>query len=458
MKKSIIWFRNDNYCLDYAAKNNHKTIFLYIFDNSQHKWQIGSAAKWFLHQALKSLKNSLKEKYNADLLIKIGNPQKILEDLVQEYEINSILWNRLYEPFNIKRDSAIKQYFQDLNLEVKTFNSSLLFEPWQIKNLSGSYFKVFTPFWKKCLSKINDIEAPIKAPENLEIITTKDADLTTKIADLKLEPVKPNWAKNWSEMWQISEDNAHDLAFNFVQNKVLTYKENRDFPAADNTSILSPYLNFGLISPKHLYFKTIPFLNNENTQCFLSEIGWREFSYHLLYHFPDLPEKNFKSKFDKFPWLNNEADVIKWQKGQTGYPIIDAGMRELYQTGFMHNRVRMVVASFLIKNLLIDWRIGQDWFWDCLLDANLAANAASWQWVAGSGADAAPYFRIFNPILQSQKFDKEGQYIRKWLPEIANLSNQEIHFPQNRTNYFTAIIDLNSSRNRALENYKIINQ
>jgi deoxyribodipyrimidine photo-lyase len=239
-----------------------------------------------------------------------------------------------------------------------------------------------------------------------------------------------------------------------MKNRMTNYKEGRDFPATNNTSFLSPYLHFGLISPKQIYFKSLPFVGNSGSAHFLSEIGWREFSYHLLYHFPQLPTNNFKSKFDGFEWDNNKEDLEKWQKGMTGFPLIDAGMRQLYQTGWMHNRVRMVVASFLTKNLLIDWRIGKEWFDDCLVDADLAANSASWQWVAGSGADAAPYFRIFNPITQSEKFDSKGAYIRKWVPELADFSDKEIHCPKDRSKYPEAMIDLKFSRNRALAIYR----
>lgn len=457
INKTIIWLRNDlrlsdNGALDYAHKNNHEILFLYIFDES---CLIGSASKWFLHKALESFKNNIKKKYNADLLITQGNSQQILEKLSKKYEINSILWNRIYEPNAIKRDSSLKEYFKQKGLEVTTFNSSLLFEPSKIQNLAGCYFKVFTPFWKKCLSQINNISEPHKIPKSLNLIkiTSKES---LELEDLNLLPKNPNWAKNWDNLYKVNEENAHSLAEDFMNNRMVNYKIGRDFPASNNTSFLSPYLHFGLISPKQIYFKSMIFANSLGLNHFLSEIGWREFSYHLLYHFPELPSKNFKSKFDNFAWENNKEDLEKWQKGMTGFPLIDAGMRQLLQTGWMHNRVRMVVASFLTKNLLIDWRIGQEWFWDCLVDADLAANSASWQWVAGSGADAAPYFRIFNPVTQSQKFDADGEYIRKWVPEISNLSDKEIHFPSQRNNYPEAMIDLSFSRNRALAIYRNI--
>ena len=457
MKKTIIWLKNDlrlsdNGALNHAYKNGSEILFLYILDESE---SIGSASKWFLYKALKSLKKDIKQKYNADLLIRSGNAKSILEEIAKKYDVDSIVWNMVYEPDAIKRDAKIKEYFQQMNLEVKTFNSSLLFEPSQIQNLSGSYFKVFTPFWKKCLNQISHIESPHKIPKSLNPVKINEGE-KLDLKDLDLLPKKPNWAKNWNNLYKVSEEEAHNLAEEFMNNRMLNYKEGRNFPATNNTSFLSPYLHFGLISPKQIYFKSMIFSGNAGLNHFLSEIGWREFSYHLLFHFPELPNKNFKSKFDNFSWENNKEDLEKWQKGITGFPLIDAGMRQLWKTGWMHNRVRMVVASFLNKNLLIDWRIGQEWFWDCLVDANLAANSASWQWVAGSGADAAPYFRIFNPITQSQKFDPNGEYIRKWVPEITHLSDKEIHCPVHRDKYPEAMIDLKFSRNRALAMYKKI--
>ena len=457
MERAIVWFRNDlrlsdNAALNFAYENNNRVLFLYIFDNES---SIGSASKWFLFRALESLKNDIRQKYNADLIIKSGNSQQILEKLVNNYNIDSIAWNRVYEPDLIRKDSKIKDYFQQISVNIKIFNSSLLFNPAKIQNLAKSYFKVFTPFWKKCLSQINQIQQPHKIPQSFSLIKI-DKKEGLELRELNLLPKNPNWAYGWDNIYKVSEEEAHNLARNFMENSMEKYKEARDFPANNNTSSLSPYLHFGLISSKQIYFKSIIFTGNSGLNHFLSEIGWREFSYHLLYHFEDLPVKNFKPKFDNFTWDNNQENLEKWQKGMTGFPLIDAGMRQLWSTGWMHNRVRMVVASFLTKNLLIDWRIGQKWFWDCLVDADLAANSASWQWVAGSGADAAPYFRIFNPVTQSQKFDKKGEYIRKWVPEISHLSDKEIHFPVNRDKYPKAMVDLKLSRNRALLIYKNI--
>jgi deoxyribodipyrimidine photo-lyase len=455
MNKTIIWLRNDlrladNPALDDAYKNNYQILFLYIDDPEV---KIGSAKKWFLYQALQAFQQDVQAKYRAKLVIKSGKPQEILAKLINKYQINNLFWNRIYEPKIIDRDSEIKEYFIKQNLLVKTFNSSLLFEPWQIKNLQGSYFKVFTPFWKKCFNLLNQVSNPCQIPVNLALVNIIEGE-SLALSHLNLLPKNPNWAAKWSNIYKVSEEDAHNIADDFIKNKLNNYKIARDFPAINKTSILSPYINLGLISAKQIYYKTIFYAEDQNTQHFLSEIGWREFSYHLLYHFPNLADDNFKIKFNNFPWENNQELLKKWQEGQTGFPLIDAGMRQLYQTGWMHNRVRMVVASFLTKNLLIDWRLGAKWFDDCLVDANLAANSASWQWVAGSGCDAAPYFRIFNPITQSQKFDSQGSYIRKWVPELVNYSDKEIHDPNNRDGYPEQITDLKASRNKALQIYK----
>ena len=454
MTKSIIWFRNDlrladNPALDYAKSNNHEILFIYILDPN---CPIGSASKWFLHHALLSLDADIKAKYNTQLLIESGDSFEMLQNYVSKFKVNHILWNRVYEPDIIKRDSKIKKFFIDANLSVTSFNASLLFEPAKIKNNSGQFFKVFTPFWKNCLTRISKISTPSEIPEAIKIIPLNNQ--VGSLNDLKLLPKNPNWSIGWEKLYDVSENAAHEIALEFMQNSMSSYHMLRDFPGKNGTSVLSPYIHFGLISSRQIYFKAMMFDESKGQFVFLSEIGWREFAYYLLYHFPELPERNFKAKFDNFAWVNNESEILKWQKGQTGFPIIDASMRQLWQTGWMHNRMRMVVASFLTKNLLVDWRIGAKWFNDCLVDADLAANSASWQWVAGSGVDAAPYFRIFNPITQSEKFDKNGDYIRKWLPELRDLSDKEIHMPSDRSNYKNAMIDLKVSRNRALELYR----
>lgn len=461
---TIVWLRQDlriqnNPALYHAAQNG-PVIPLYILDDeTPGKWKIASAQRWLLHHALSSLQKDLK-KHNIDLILKSGNPQEVIINLIKETNANAVYWNRCYEPFAIKRDTQIKKTLKSQNIETQSFNGSLLFEPTNIQNKSGSYFKVFTPFWKHCLTQPKPNQNYKVNSLNYYNKKIKSDKLTT----WKLLPTKPDWAGGFKENWNISEHAAKQLLTDFIQGKLNDYTNGRDIPSLSKTSLLSPYLHMGIISPHTIWHTIHDHIIKHPASAsaahkFLSELGWREFSYHLLYHFPDLPEKPFQSKFANFPWKTNKKSLKAWQQGHTGYPIVDAGMRQLWHTGYMHNRVRMIAASFLIKHLLIHWHEGQDWFWDTLLDADLANNAASWQWVAGSGADAAPYFRIFNPILQGKKFDPDGTYVKQWIPELKNCPTKHIHEPWNantKLNYPPPIIDHTLARNRALNALKTI--
>lgn len=460
----ILWFRNDlrladNPALDYASSSLFPIMPIYIIDENIY---IGEASKWWLHHSLDSLNKSL----DSNLNFFIGNPQEIIDQLIRENNIYAVVWNRCYEPATIKRDTEIKTYLQSKNILVKTFNSNLLLEPQNAVKEDRTNYKVFTPFYKKNYAVDNPkIRLPIAKPDNLNLL--KIESLT--INELSLIP-KVNWHKNFKKFWQPGEDNANAVFDKFIAKGLIGYKELRNRADLENTSRLSPHLHFGEISPNIIWSRIRSYLEKNiydvDANHFLSELVWREFSYSLLWFFPDLPEKNLQKNFDKFPWRKDNAILIKWQKGQTGYPIVDAGMRELWQTGFMHNRVRMIVASFLVKHLLIDWRCGAEWFYDCLVDADLANNSASWQWVAGSGADAAPYFRIFNPILQGQKFDPEGNYTKKFVPELKDLPIKYLFSPwlapedllskiniKLGIDYPRPIIDHNIARQRALEAY-----
>ena len=328
-RKAIIWLRNDlrladNRALSYAIAQNYEILFLYILDEDG----LGSASKWFLHQVLNSFATSLKEQHNASLVLKTGKASEVLEELVREYGIDSLLWNRLYEPKAITRDSDLKKFFKEQGLEVKTFNSSLLFEPSKILNLQGSYYKVFTPFWKRCQNELKNIADPTPLPRELKALAIKESE-SLDLAQLKLLPNNPNWTKDWHKIYEVSEDKAHDIASDFMQHKMANYQKARNFPGLDETSKLSPYLHFGLISPRQIYYKTLIYHDNSGLKSFLTEIGWREFCHHLLYHFPNLAIQNFKAKFNNFPWLNDQENLEKWQQGKTGFPIIDAGMRQL---------------------------------------------------------------------------------------------------------------------------------
>lgn len=471
---TIIWFRhdlrlNDHQALQAAISLNQPIIPLYILDQeTPQNWRIGEASLWWLHHSLLELGKSL-NKYGNRLILKKGKAEEIFNQLIKEYKVNNVFWNRCYEPYHISRDKNIKQHLKDKSINVKTFNGSLLFEPWEIKNKQNEEFKVFSPFWKTCLQYL-DHKQPIENSKIKKENIPSSWPLSDQLEEWKLLPQKPNWAKGFENEWKPGEKGAWDKLKKF--NDVIdTYKDDRNLPAIEGTSKLSPHLHYGEISPRQI----LQFIKNNHknnignagVNHFFSELGWREFSYHLIYHFPDFPDQNWRPQFNKFPWENQRNNLKLWQKGLTGYPIVDAGMRELWQTGWMHNRVRMIAASFLVKDLLIDWREGEKWFWDTLVDADLANNAAGWQWVAGSGADASPYFRIFNPILQGEKFDPDGQYVKKYIPELKDLPKEYIHKPWEAPesilensgvklgeNYPKPIVDHDIARKKALDALK----
>lgn len=471
-KKTIIWFKNDlrisdNPALSEALKNG-RILPIYILEENEQKLILGDAQKWWLYNSLKKLHNNL-QSYGSKLVLKKGVAKKILTELVEKTNSDAVYWNRCYDPYSIKKYTEIKKILTSSGIEVKSFNGSLLFEPWEIKNKSNNHFRVFTPFWKKC-----NLDHKPRALYKKPIIKNYDDVIESDNLDSwNLTPTKHDWTQKFSSSWKPGEENAEKLLSNFIENNIDEYKENRDIPGISGTSKLSPHLHFGEISPHQIWHKVKSYEEKKTysngASKFLSEIGWREFSYHQLYHKPDLASVEFNRKFINFPWEINSTDLAKWQKGETGYPIVDAGMRELWHTGWMHNRVRMITASFLTKHLLIPWQKGAEWFLYTLLDADIANNAMGWQWVAGCGADAAPYFRIFNPITQSVKFDPSGEYIRKWIPEIASLPKKYIHTPWNASNeilkssnitlgrtYPKPIIDHLFARKRALEIYSTL--
>jgi deoxyribodipyrimidine photo-lyase len=466
---------SDNPVLFFACQKSEEDgqeiVPIFIFDEV-NKRKIGGASQWFLHFALEELQKNLRQNLGLELLIFKGETITVLQEIISK-EVKEIYFNKLYEPFNIKLEKQIKNLAATKNIAVFDFKSYLLFEPNEIKNGAGSYFKVFTPFWKSCLKSWELVNAPLSIPPTPSSLDKSGPTLQNLIGpDLSRDDGVCNWAKKFENLWHFDRTTILKNFQTFLKNNLKNYNQTRNIPAANATSKLSPYLHFGLISVNEVIdlVKKHHSKNPEDkagTAQFLAEIGWREFSYHLLFHFPKLPTQNFKKQFDNFTWENNPDLLKKWQKGKTGYPIVDAGMCELWQTGFMQNRVRMIVASFLIKDLFIDWRKGEEWFWDCLVDANLANNSASWQWVAGSGADASPYFRIFNPVLQGEKFDPDGEYVKKYLPELKNLPKKFIHKPwelsaaelekygvQLGKNYPHRIVLHEEARNKALKLYK----
>lgn len=463
----LFWFRNDLRLADnpglFEAAKKGQVLPIYIMDEHLSDFKMGSASKWWLHHSLKNLDASLDCKLN----VYAGRPMDVLIDLVKKHNITAVYWNRCYEPDRINDDSKIKAYLKSIAVECQSFNGSLLWEPWEVLKGDKTYYKVFTPYYRNGCLKAGMPRTPLPKPAQLSCIKDKDA---ITIDALSLIP-KIHWYDQMEETWQIGEQSALNRCESFLNEGLLGYKELRNNPAKRNVSRLSPHLHFGEISPNQVWHAalavgTVRGVEND-LDCFLSELGWREFSYYLLYHFPKLPRQNFQPKFDAFPWIQNEGFLKAWQSGQTGYPIVDAGMRQLWQTGYMHNRVRMIVGSFLIKNLKLHWHHGADWFWDCLVDADLASNSASWQWVAGSGADASPYFRIFNPVLQGQKFDADGEYTRCFVPELKDLPSKYLFNPWTAPDhvlrasgvvldrdYPRPIVDLARSRDEALLAYK----
>lgn len=472
IKPIIIWFRNDlrtsdNAAINKAIEQGAPIIPLFIFDEEiMGEWKYGAAQKYWLHHSLKSLGNDLQQK-GANLILRRGNTIANLGDIAIKSGASAIYCLRNYEPWASQLEDFINIHFKGSNVEFKRFSGNLLLEPEKLKNKSGNNFQVFTPFFR-ALQSSNMVRIPLPAPSKImgfEEIKIESDDLNS----WNLLPQKPNWAINFTN--KIGEKHAQDKFEDFLK-RIDKYSNGRDFPSLNSTSFLSPHLRFGEISPAQIWHKIYEISGNApygDYQKFLSELGWREFSYHILMQYPEMPNKPIKQQFENFPWENNELALLNWQKGQTGYPIIDAGMRELWQTGYMHNRVRMIVASFLIKHLMLPWQKGEKWFWDCLLDGDLANNAASWQWVAGCGMDAAPYFRIFNPITQGQKFDANGEYVRMWIPELARIPDEFIHFPKDAPievlskagvvlgrDYPMPIIDHKFARERALAGLKEI--
>lgn len=462
---TLHWFRQDlrlrdNPALSFASEHG-PVLAVYIQDlSTPAEFRPGGASCWWLHHSLQALNHTLGGKLHCLR----GDPLKLLTQLVQQQGMKRVVWNRCYEPWQINRDSKIKRALQDVGVEVHSFNGHLLWEPWQVLKKDATPYKVFTPYYRKGCLQLAAPRMPLSKPDNLQLECC--ADLDNGIDALNLLP-KINWHSEINKQWSPGEQGAAQNLSEFLPDRLSDYKEQRNIPAVRGTSRLAPHLHFGEISANQLWYAAIDAMQGDIDQpgldCFLSELGWREFSHYLLYYFPTLPTENFQQKFDHFPWQNDQNKLKAWQRGQTGIPIIDAGMRELWQTGYMHNRVRMIVASFLVKNLLIHWREGERWFWDCLLDADLAANSASWQWVAGSGADAAPYFRIFNPLLQGQKFDSQGHYVRQYCPELGKLPDKYIHDPWQAPqavleqagitlgkHYPKPIVDLKTSRDRAL--------
>ena len=464
---TIVWFRQDLRLADnpalYNAAAAGDVLPIYILDDTIAR-PMGSGSKWWLHHSLNAFQEIL-----PGLVLRRGQPLTILTELAQTSGANAVYWNRRYDPDSIITDKHVKRQLESININVRTFNASLLNEPWEIATKSGTPFRVFTPYWKAACAQPHSKPLPSIMPS-----PAFKTDVSENLKDWNLTPSTPNWAIDWTKYWKPGEVGAHLRLNQFLNSQLNDYGQMRDHPGLQGTSRLSAHLRFGEISPRQILGTTIDFIRDkpelsDDKSKFLSEIGWREFSYHLLYHFPFITQKNLRPEFDNYPWRDSMKDLQSWQEGKTGYPLVDAGMREIWETGYMHNRVRMIVASFLVKHLRINWREGEAWFWDTLLDADPASNPVSWQWVSGSGADAAPYFRIFNPVLQARRFDPHGTYIKRWCPELSPLDKKWVHAPWEApettlsdseiylgSNYPHRIVEHTEARNAALQAYQEI--
>jgi deoxyribodipyrimidine photo-lyase len=471
---TLIWFRkdlrlDDNRALAAAIQSGQPITAVYIREPQEaDTGPLGAAQAWWLHHSLKSLASAL-NKRGSRLIFRSGPAAAVLNRLIEETGANEVHWNRRYDPAGMAIDAKIKASLRQSGLKVQSHNGFLLHEPSRVKTGSGGSYRVYTPFWR-ALERAGHPPPPIPAPNAIH--APENWPESETLESWNLLPVKPNWAHAFDNLWQPGEEGAQKRLQGFLAHGLKGYRARRDFPAADATSQLSAHLALGEISPARIWHGTIGLpdsIASEDIVHFRKELVWRDFSYHLLFHFPDLREQNWNAKFDSFPWVKNQTLLQAWQQGRTGYPIVDAGMRQLWQHGIMHNRVRMIAASFLIKDLMIDWRAGEAWFRDTLVDADPASNAASWQWVAGSGADASPFFRIFNPITQGEKFDPDGDYIRQFVPELAKLPNNVIHKPFEApaqilakagvalgSTYPSPIVDHKVAREKALAAYKAL--
>jgi deoxyribodipyrimidine photo-lyase len=471
---TLVWFRQDLRIADNpalaAALERGPVIPLYILDEHHcGEWALGGAQRWWLHQSLAALSERLRE-CGSRLILRHGRSEEVIAQLLVSNDVDAVYWNRRYEPAAIQQDTKLKESLRAQGIDVRSFNSALLNEPWSIANLSGKPFQVFTPYWRHCL-KLADPRPP--EPVLTSIPCPDRWPHSAALDSLQLMPTIA-WYQEMARTWTPGEHGAAQNLKEFVKDTVWSYTETRNLPAMRGTSMLSPHLRFGEISPHQVWHAVkargmrdhIP-TSEWRPHQYLTEIYWREFAYHLLFHFAHTPTEPLRPEFARFPWARNPAHLQAWQRGRTGVPMIDAGMRQLWATGWMHNRVRMIVGSFLVKNLLLPWQDGSRWFWDTLVDADLASNTLGWQWCAGCGADAAPFFRIFNPVSQGEKFDPQGEYVRRWVPELARLPDSDIHSPWDAASevlgaagvtlgrdYPHPMVDLKATRARALDAYQ----
>ena len=471
MRPTLLWFRRDlrlcdNPALEAALQSGEPIIPLFVLDTTPALRAVGAASLWWLDKSLAALSANL-EARGSRLILARGVASEIIDELVQAHNIGRLVFNAVFDPGFEDRDRTLAATLQTQGLEVRRFNGGHLVNPDEVRTKTDGAFSVFTPFWRAARTLVQP-DQPRDPPPTLPSPPTWPK--SDQLADWHLHPIDPDWSRGFSD-WTPGEVGAADSLERFVDHALASYAQDRDRPSVEGTSRLSPHLHFGEISPKACWRAVFDAAergtcSDSQVDKFLAELGWREFSSSIVARRGDLARDNFDRRFDRFAWRDDPAALAAWARGQTGYPIVDAGMRQLWATGWMHNRVRMICASFLTKHLLLDWRQGEAWFWDTLVDADHAANASNWQWVAGSGADASPYFRIFNPMIQGEKFDPDGTYVRKWVPELARLSSKYIHAPwsaptavlagsdvQLGVTYPQPIVDHVAARQRALDAY-----
>lgn len=432
-RTALVWFRRDlrladNPALNYAIDQADRVLPVFIHAPAEEgSWRPGAASDWWLHHSLVALAGDLRDR-GARLVVQRGPTLQFLLSLIERTGATLVTWNRLYEPAVLARDTSVAEALDSKGISVERRNAALLFEPWTLRNAQQKCYRVFTPFWRAAERELDSIPAPARPPK--QIATLKRAPRSLPVEELDLLP-RRRWDSGLAAMWKPGEKGAQRQLRRF--GKQAHYDTQRDRPDVVGTSRLSPHLHFGEIGPRQVLASVrlgpAGGAAAPSVASYIRELGWREFAHHLLFHFPDSATISMDRRFENLRWSRSRTLLLAWQRGTTGYPIVDAGMRELWHTGWMHNRVRMIVASLLTKNMRIHWRAGARWFWDTLVDADLANNTLGWQWTAGSGADAAPYYRIFNPVLQAEKFDPDRAYIRRWLPELRKLPDRWIHQP-----------------------------
>ncbi|MDG2388770.1 MAG: deoxyribodipyrimidine photo-lyase, partial [Planctomycetaceae bacterium] len=463
MSNTVVWLRRDlrvdeQPALRAAIELGNPIIPLFIWSPEEEApWQPGAASQWWLHHSLERLAEEY-DSHGSRLLLRQGSSKDVLDQLIDDHDVSAVFWNRRYEPAVIKRDEAVKTHLESRDIHAQSFNGALLVEPWEINTKQGKPYQVFTPFWKTIKTMI-DVQENWQCPQSLSAPSRwPESD---NLTDFELLPTIP-WDECLADAWTPGTVGARAELNNFLSSRISGYQDDRNRPDLRGSSRLSPHLHFGEISIREVYREAERRAGKNGVlrksgDVYLSELGWREFAHHLLYHFPRTVDEPLRERFADFPWEKNKAALKKWQRGETGYPIVDAGLRELWQTGWMHNRVRMIVASFLCKDLRIGWQEGAAWFWDTLVDADLASNTLGWQWTAGCGADAAPYFRVFNPTTQAAKFDPNGHYIKQFCPELAALEGKKVFEPwkvEHDLDYCPPMVDHAEAREIALAAYE----